>query len=76
MLWSGSLFVVFLQIDHNIKSSSEFQWNHLSLCMLNSGAIRAPIDERYKNGNSFSTTAECFRREVPASHHCGICRYL
>ncbi|TNM95371.1 hypothetical protein fugu_016454 [Takifugu bimaculatus] len=38
-------------IDHNIKFSSELQWNHVSLCMLNSGAIRAPIDERYKNGS-------------------------
>lgn len=38
-------------ISNNIKSSSELQWNHVSLCMLNSGAIRAPIDEHYKNGS-------------------------
>uniref|UniRef100_A0A3Q0T022 5'-nucleotidase n=1 Tax=Amphilophus citrinellus TaxID=61819 RepID=A0A3Q0T022_AMPCI len=38
-------------VYHNIKNSSEQQWNHVSLCMLNSGAIRAPIDERYKNGS-------------------------
>ncbi|XP_029900236.1 5'-nucleotidase [Myripristis murdjan] len=38
-------------ISHNIKYSDERQWNHVGLCMLNSGAIRTSIDERYKNGN-------------------------
>lgn len=38
------------QIYHNIKYSSDLQWNHVGMCMLNSGAIRSPIDERYKNG--------------------------
>ncbi|XP_045919276.1 snake venom 5'-nucleotidase-like [Micropterus dolomieu] len=38
-------------IHHNIKYSSELQWNHVGICMLNSGAIRAAIDERYKNGS-------------------------
>ncbi|XP_070776889.1 snake venom 5'-nucleotidase-like [Enoplosus armatus] len=38
-------------IYHNIKYSSELQWNHVGICMLNSGAIRTAIDERYKNGS-------------------------
>ncbi|XP_067099519.1 snake venom 5'-nucleotidase-like [Osmerus mordax] len=37
-------------INHNIKYSDEVQWNHVGLCILNSGAIRNSIDERYKNG--------------------------
>ncbi|XP_071355200.1 snake venom 5'-nucleotidase-like [Trachinotus anak] len=38
-------------IYHNIRNSNEQQWNHVSMCMLNSGAIRTAIDERYKNGS-------------------------
>ncbi|XP_035530589.1 snake venom 5'-nucleotidase-like [Morone saxatilis] len=38
-------------IYHNIKYSSDLQWNHVGVCMLNSGAIRTAIDERYKNGS-------------------------
>ncbi|XP_044021655.1 snake venom 5'-nucleotidase-like [Siniperca chuatsi] len=38
-------------IYHNIKYSSELQWNHVGICMLNSGAIRTAINERYKNGS-------------------------
>ncbi|CAG5866496.1 unnamed protein product [Menidia menidia] len=37
-------------IYHNIKYPDELQWNHVGMCMLNSGAIRTAIDERYKNG--------------------------
>ncbi|KAM3871235.1 snake venom 5'-nucleotidase-like [Diretmus argenteus] len=37
-------------IHHNIKYSDELQWNHVGLCMLNSGAIRTAIDERHRNG--------------------------
>ncbi|XP_067469649.1 snake venom 5'-nucleotidase-like [Thunnus thynnus] len=37
-------------IYHNLKHSSEQQWNHVGICMLNSGAIRAAINERYNNG--------------------------
>lgn len=41
------------QIRHNVKYSGEdLQWNHVGMCMLNSGAIRTPIDERYKNGKT------------------------
>uniref|UniRef100_A0A3Q3X125 5'-nucleotidase n=1 Tax=Mola mola TaxID=94237 RepID=A0A3Q3X125_MOLML len=42
-------------IYHNVKHSSDRQWNHVSVCMLNSGAIRSPIDERYKNGTDILT---------------------
>ncbi|XP_040916864.1 snake venom 5'-nucleotidase-like [Toxotes jaculatrix] len=38
-------------IYHNIRYSDELQWNHVGICMLNSGAIRTSIDERYKNGS-------------------------
>ncbi|KAM3594138.1 uncharacterized protein V6R79_002968 [Siganus canaliculatus] len=38
-------------IYHNIKHSSELQWNHVGVCMLNSGAIRTAINERHKNGS-------------------------
>ncbi|XP_008278215.1 5'-nucleotidase [Stegastes partitus] len=38
-------------IYHNIRYPSELQWNHVAMCMLNSGAVRTPIDERYKNGS-------------------------
>ncbi|XP_059208569.1 snake venom 5'-nucleotidase-like [Centropristis striata] len=38
-------------IYHNIKDSSAQQWNHVGICMLNSGAIRTAIDERYTNGS-------------------------
>ncbi|XP_018518998.1 snake venom 5'-nucleotidase [Lates calcarifer] len=38
-------------IYHNLKYSNEMQWNHVGICMLNSGAIRTAIDERYKNGS-------------------------
>ncbi|XP_056152197.1 snake venom 5'-nucleotidase-like [Lampris incognitus] len=38
-------------IHNNIKHSDELQWNHVSLSILNSGNIRAPIDETYKNGS-------------------------
>ncbi|XP_076605104.1 snake venom 5'-nucleotidase-like [Chaetodon auriga] len=38
-------------IYQNIKQSSELRWSHVGICMLNSGAIRTSIDERYKNGS-------------------------
>ncbi|KAK0153344.1 5'-nucleotidase [Merluccius polli] len=37
-------------IDNNIKHSDDVQWNHVGLCMINSGAIRTSIDERSENG--------------------------
>lgn len=50
------------QIYHNIKYSSDMHWNHVGICMLNSGAIRTAIDERYKNG-----TAKFFLQNYTAS---------
>ncbi|KAG5846754.1 hypothetical protein ANANG_G00118320 [Anguilla anguilla] len=38
-------------IHHNIKYADEVQWNHVSLCILNGGSIRGPIDERSRNGS-------------------------
>ncbi|KAG7269807.1 hypothetical protein CRUP_027150 [Coryphaenoides rupestris] len=37
-------------IYNNIRHSDELQWNHVGLCMINSGTIRTSIDERFKNG--------------------------
>ncbi|KAL2081870.1 hypothetical protein ACEWY4_021688 [Coilia grayii] len=38
-------------VDHYIKYADEVQWNHVSACMLNGGAVRSPIDERARNGS-------------------------
>uniref|UniRef100_A0A8C9U117 5'-nucleotidase n=1 Tax=Scleropages formosus TaxID=113540 RepID=A0A8C9U117_SCLFO len=38
-------------VHHNIKYADEVQWNHVGSCILNGGAIRAPIDERSRNGS-------------------------
>ncbi|XP_036405966.1 snake venom 5'-nucleotidase-like [Megalops cyprinoides] len=38
-------------IHHNIKYADEAQWNHVSSCILNGGAIRSAIDERSRNGS-------------------------
>ncbi|XP_078133383.1 snake venom 5'-nucleotidase-like [Sander vitreus] len=38
-------------IYHNIKHSSELQWNHVGICVLNSGSVRTAINEHYKNGS-------------------------
>ncbi|XP_056336918.1 5'-nucleotidase [Danio aesculapii] len=38
-------------VHHNIKYADELQWNHVSSCILNGGGIRAPIDERNRNGS-------------------------
>ncbi|XP_077413226.1 5'-nucleotidase [Vanacampus margaritifer] len=37
-------------VNHNLKESNELEWNHVGVCILNSGAIRTAINERYKNG--------------------------
>uniref|UniRef100_A0A8C4RF04 5'-nucleotidase n=1 Tax=Erpetoichthys calabaricus TaxID=27687 RepID=A0A8C4RF04_ERPCA len=37
-------------IYNNIKYPDEKYWNHVGVCILNGGAIRAPIDERAANG--------------------------
>ncbi|XP_053315131.1 5'-nucleotidase [Spea bombifrons] len=37
-------------IDNNIRHPDELTWNHVSLCLLNSGGIRASIDEKSMNG--------------------------
>ncbi|XP_041109667.1 snake venom 5'-nucleotidase-like [Polyodon spathula] len=37
-------------INHNVKYPDELRWNHVSLCIINGGDIRAPIDERSANG--------------------------
>ncbi|CAB1342768.1 unnamed protein product [Coregonus sp. 'balchen'] len=38
-------------VHHNIKYADELQWNHVSSCILQGGAIRSSIDERSRNGS-------------------------
>ncbi|XP_074043199.1 5'-nucleotidase [Macrotis lagotis] len=33
-------------INNNLRHPDEMTWNHVSMCILNSGGIRAPIDEQ------------------------------
>ncbi|KAG7224196.1 hypothetical protein INR49_019931 [Caranx melampygus] len=63
-------------IYHNVKDSNEEQWNHVGLCMLNSGAIRTAIDERYKNGIhvEYDISRPVNQRVVSLSMLCTKCR--
>lgn len=38
--------MLLLQINNNIRHPDDVSWNHVSMCILNGGAIRSPIDER------------------------------
>ncbi|KAM4772238.1 5'-nucleotidase [Rhinophrynus dorsalis] len=38
-------------IYNNIRYPDEVRWNHVSLCIMNGGGIRASIDERSTNGS-------------------------
>ncbi|XP_056419231.1 5'-nucleotidase [Hyla sarda] len=38
-------------IYNNIRNPDEVRWNHVSLCIMNGGGIRASIDERSSNGS-------------------------
>ncbi|XP_064364824.1 5'-nucleotidase isoform X2 [Dromaius novaehollandiae] len=35
----------------NVKHPGENKWNHVSMCILNGGGIRSPIDEQSTNGS-------------------------
>ncbi|XP_034621988.1 5'-nucleotidase isoform X2 [Trachemys scripta elegans] len=37
-------------IYNNLKHRDENTWNHVSMCIINGGGIRSPIDERNNNG--------------------------
>lgn len=39
-------FMLLLQINNNLRHPDEMSWNHVSMCILNGGSIRSPIDER------------------------------
>lgn len=39
-------FLLLLQINNNLRHPDEMSWNHVSMCILNGGGIRSPIDER------------------------------
>ncbi|XP_072264699.1 5'-nucleotidase [Pyxicephalus adspersus] len=38
-------------ISNNIRHPDEISWNHVSLCIMNGGGVRASIDERSSNGS-------------------------
>lgn len=38
-------------IENNLRHPDELIWNHVSLCIINGGGIRAAIDERTSNGS-------------------------
>uniref|UniRef100_I3J6T5 5'-nucleotidase n=1 Tax=Oreochromis niloticus TaxID=8128 RepID=I3J6T5_ORENI len=56
-------------VYHNMRHSTGEQWNHVSLCMLNSGGIRTAIDERYRNG---SITMEEILTVLPFGGTCDL----
>ncbi|XP_054856548.1 5'-nucleotidase [Eublepharis macularius] len=37
-------------VYNNLRHPDDNQWNHVSMCIINGGGIRAPIDERNNNG--------------------------
>ncbi|XP_060092644.1 5'-nucleotidase [Heteronotia binoei] len=37
-------------VYNNLRHPDDNQWNHVSMCILNGGGIRAPIDERSNDG--------------------------
>ncbi|XP_067416836.1 5'-nucleotidase isoform X2 [Emydura macquarii macquarii] len=37
-------------IYNNLKHQDENTWNHVSMCIINGGGIRSPIDEHHNNG--------------------------
>lgn len=39
-------FPLLLQINNNLRHPDEMFWNHVSMCILNGGSIRSPIDEK------------------------------
>ncbi|XP_028997710.1 5'-nucleotidase isoform X2 [Betta splendens] len=38
-------------VDNNVRAPDRVQWNHVSACLLNGGAVRASIDEQTRNGS-------------------------
>lgn len=38
--------MLLLQINNNLRKLDGDSWNHVSMCILNGGGIRSPIDER------------------------------
>lgn len=55
-----------LQINNNIRHSDGVSWNHVSMCILNGGGIRSPIDER-NNGMlpRLGVSARCLSLTMP-----------
>ncbi|XP_028578749.2 5'-nucleotidase [Podarcis muralis] len=37
-------------VYNNLRHPDDKQWNHVSMCIINGGGIRGPIDEQSKNG--------------------------
>ncbi|KAJ8784539.1 hypothetical protein J1605_008191 [Eschrichtius robustus] len=50
-------FMLLLQINNNLRHPDEMSWNHVSMCILNGGGIRSPIDERNNGTITWETLA-------------------
>eukprot|EP00069_Balaena_mysticetus_P020742 bmy_13014T0 len=50
-------FMLLLQINNNLRHPDEMSWNHVSMCILNGGSIRSPIDERNNGTITWETLA-------------------
>ncbi|XP_059797695.1 5'-nucleotidase isoform X1 [Balaenoptera ricei] len=44
-------------INNNLRHPDEMSWNHVSMCILNGGGIRSPIDERNNGTITWETLA-------------------
>lgn len=44
------IFMLTLQLYNAVGYPDENTWNHVSMCILNGGGIRSPIDEKINNG--------------------------
>ncbi|XP_076010988.1 snake venom 5'-nucleotidase-like [Genypterus blacodes] len=49
-------------VQHNIRTTDEHHWSHVSACFMNAGGIRSSIDERKQNG---SISLECLSPVMP-----------
>ncbi|XP_070589257.1 5'-nucleotidase [Erythrolamprus reginae] len=38
-------------VYNNLRHPDDSEWNHVSMCIINGGGIRGPIDEKSKNGS-------------------------
>ncbi|XP_018422637.1 PREDICTED: 5'-nucleotidase isoform X2 [Nanorana parkeri] len=63
-------------ISNNIRHPDEINWNHVSLCLMNGGGVRASIDERTSNGIRvvYNLDRKPWQRVVKLEAICTKCR--